>query len=80
MQKQQFGELSKYFSVDVVDYADALGAAGIARFEAHLDKRRQALTTPFDGRPDAEFTHDDEWHTPATPVPLQPATPRRPAR
>ncbi|WP_454157730.1 DUF6880 family protein [Microbacterium lacticum] len=62
IQKQQFGELGEYFSVDVVDYADALGAAGIATFEAHLDKRRQALTTPFDGRPDAEFTHDDEWH------------------
>lgn len=62
IQKQQFGELGEYFHVDVVDYADALGAAGIVRFEAHLDKRRQALTTPFDGRPDKEFTHDDEWH------------------
>lgn len=62
IQKQQFGELGEYFHVDVVDYADALGAAGIVRFEAHLDKRRQALTTPFDGRPEQEFTHDDEWH------------------
>jgi hypothetical protein len=62
IQKQQFGELGEYFHVDVVDYADALGAAGIVRFEAHLDKRRQALTTLFDGRPDKEFTHDDEWH------------------
>ncbi|QKJ20514.1 DUF6880 family protein [Microbacterium hominis] len=62
IQKQQFGELGEYFSVDVVDYADALGPAGIVRFEAHLDKRRQVLTTPFDGRPDPEFTHDDEWH------------------
>ncbi|MDO8381634.1 MAG: hypothetical protein Q7T17_01420 [Microbacterium sp.] len=62
IQKQQFGELGEYFHVDVVDYADALRAAGIVRFEAHLDKRRQALTTPFDGRPDKEFSHDDEWH------------------
>lgn len=62
IQKQQFGELGEYFHVDVAVYADALGAAGIARFEAHLDKRRQSLTTPFDGRPDKEFTHDDEWH------------------
>lgn len=62
IQKQQFGELGEYFSVDVVDYAEALGGAGIVRFEAHLDKRRQALTTPFDGRPDPEFAHDDEWH------------------
>ena len=63
IQKQQFGELGGYFQMDVLDYADALGAAGIARFEAQLDKRRQALTTPFDGRPEREFTHDDEWHT-----------------
>ncbi len=62
IQKQQFGELGGYFHIDVVDYADALGAAGIVRFEAHLDKRRQALTTAFDGRPDREFNHDDEWH------------------
>lgn len=48
--------------MDVVDYADRLGAAGIVRFEAHLDKRRQSLTGPFDGRPDPEFSHDDEWH------------------
>jgi hypothetical protein len=33
------------------------------RFQAHLDKRRHALTTPFDGRPEQELTHDDEWHT-----------------
>lgn len=62
IQKQQFGELGEYFHVDVVDYADALGDKGIATFEAQLAKRREALTTPFDGRPEAGFTHDDEWH------------------
>ncbi|HET8928403.1 MAG TPA: hypothetical protein VFN24_11345 [Microbacterium sp.] len=62
IQKHQFGELGEYFHVDVVDYADALGTAGIVRFEAHLDRRRQSLTTPFDGRPETEFAHDDEWH------------------
>ncbi|WP_022889491.1 hypothetical protein [Agromyces italicus] len=61
IQKQQFGELGEYFELDVVDYADALGEKGVARFESELFVRRAALTLPFDGRPDAEFSHDDEW-------------------
>lgn len=62
MQKQQFGELGEYFSIDVVDYEEALGTRGVARFEAQLMKRREALTTPFDGRPELAFQHDSEWH------------------
>jgi hypothetical protein len=61
IQKQQFGELGEYFRVDVVDYADALGERGIARFEALLAKRRAELSA-FDERPDLEFTLDSERH------------------
>lgn len=61
IQKQQFGELGEYFTIDIVDYADALGERGIARFETQLDKRRAELSA-FDERPELEFTHDDEWH------------------
>ncbi len=62
IQQQQFGEFGEYFPIDVVDYADALGERGIAQFESKLFERRAALTLPFDGRPDAEWTNDGEWH------------------
>lgn len=62
IQKQQFGELGEYFHIDVIDYEEALGARGIATFEHQLEKRRAALTTPFDGRPEVEYSPDDEWH------------------
>lgn len=61
IQKQQFGEVGEYFSIDVAEYAVALGEPGIARFEAALFTRRSALTLPFDGRPALEYSNDSEW-------------------
>nr|WP_274636466.1 hypothetical protein [Microbacterium bovistercoris] len=61
IQKQQFGELGQYFTIDVIDYEEALGERGIARFEAQLAARRTQLSA-FDDRPELEFDHDDEWH------------------
>lgn len=60
IQKQQFGEFGSYFDIDVRDYAEAFGERGLATFERHLSKRREALTTPFDGRPEAGFARDEE--------------------
>ncbi|MFT4259647.1 hypothetical protein [Microbacterium sp.] len=62
IQTQQFGELGEYFNIDVADYEEALGEKGLETFERHLEKRRAALTLPFDGRPDLEFEWDDERH------------------
>lgn len=61
IQKQQFGEIGEYFSIDVADYEEALGERGLARFEAQLDKRRTELSS-FTESPELAFTHDDEWH------------------
>lgn len=60
IQKQQFGEVGEYFDIDVTEYEEALGAKGIAIFERQLEKRRVALTTPFDGRPELEYSGDGE--------------------